>query len=148
MHDLARVRELAEGEVDPAAFRSMEVAAEADEFFDSETLVACRADQVVGFVSWSGSYITWLYVDPACHHQGIGSRLLREALDRIGPEAWTSMLSKNEPALQLYLKAGMEVVWSRAGTCEGFPCEAMRLALPTSRMRDPEARRNEPETPA
>lgn len=141
IHDLARVQELARGDVDAAAFRSMEVAAEGDEFFVSETLVACIGDEVVGFVSWNGSYITWLYVDPAHQRRGVGRRLLDEAIRRIGPEAWTSMIAGNEAALELYRKAGMEVVSSRVGNVEGYPAAGLRLALPTSRMRDPAEKR-------
>jgi ribosomal protein S18 acetylase RimI-like enzyme len=114
--------------------------AEGDEFFDSETWVACvDGGGVVGFVSWNGDYITWLYVEPGCQRRGIGRRLLHEALRRIGGEAWTNMIAGNEAALGLYRSAGMEVVWMRESDCEGYPCRAMRLALPGGRMRDPGA---------
>jgi ribosomal-protein-alanine N-acetyltransferase len=142
VHDLARVQELAWGGVDARAFRTMEEAAEADEFFVSETLVACDGETVVGFISWNGSYITWLYVDPAYQRRAIGGRLLREALQQIGPDGWTNMIGGNEPALTLYRKAGMEVVWTRPSDIEGYACNGMRLALPTSRMHDPAARRH------
>lgn len=142
VHDLARVQELTYGGVDPRAFRTMEVAAEADEFFVSETLVACLDDVVVGFVSWNGSYITWLYVEPSHQRRGIGRRLLQETLHRIGPEAWTNMLDGNEPALALYLQAGIEIVLTKPCTVEGFTCHGLRLALPTSRMRDPATKRH------
>ena len=142
VHDLARVVELASGGVDARAFRSMEEAAEADEFFVSETLVACAANKVVGFVSWNGEYVTWLYVDPSYHRRGIGRRLLRDALHRIGPEAWTTMLDGNDAALALYRQAGMEVTSTRPGYSDGYPGTSLRLALPTSRMRNPAARRH------
>jgi ribosomal protein S18 acetylase RimI-like enzyme len=141
VHDLARVLELERGGVDARAFRPMEEAAERDEFFLSETLVACVEDRVVGFVSWHGPYITWLYVDPGYHRRGIGSRLVHEALPRIGPEAWTITLEGNDAAVTLFREAGMEIVQARSSHCEGYPSTALRLALPTSRMRDPAARR-------
>ena len=78
---------------------------------------------------------------PDRHRRGVGRRLLAAALERVGPEAWAIVLEGNEPALKLYRRAGMEIVWSRASDCEGFPCRALRVALPTSRMRDPEAKR-------
>jgi [ribosomal protein S18]-alanine N-acetyltransferase len=146
IHDAARIQELAAGGVDPRAFRTMVDAAEGDEFFVSETLVACISDQMAGFVSWHGDYVTWLYVAPIFQRRGIGRRLLAAALARIGPQAWTSLLGGNEPALALYLAAGMEVVWTRPSECEGYPCQGMRVALPTSRMRDPQARRQKPST--
>jgi len=144
IHEAARVQELAAGGVDPRAFRAMTEAADADELFDSATAVACLGDRVAGFVSWNGAYVTWLYVDPGAQRRGIGRRLLEHALRQIGPEAWTNIIAGNEPALALYRRAGLQVVWERPGDCDGFPCAAMRFALPTSRMRDPDARRQPP----
>lgn len=141
VHDAARLQELAAGAVDLRAFRPMAEAAEGDEFFASVTLVACNGETIAGFVSWNQDYITWLYIDPPCQRQGIGRQLLTAAVQNIGPGAWTSMLGGNEPALALYRSVGMEVVWTRSSECDGYPCQGMRLALPTSRMRDPEAKR-------
>lgn len=139
VHDWARVQELALGGVDPRAFRPMVEVAEADSFFVSETLVACLDDAVVGFASWDEAYLTWLYVDPAFQRQGIGRRLLGEALARIGSEAWTTMIAGNEPALALYRAAGMDVVKTLPSVIEGYSCLGLRLALPTSHMFDPAA---------
>lgn len=140
IHDVARVQELAYGGVS-VAFRPMVDAAEGDEFFISETLVACSGESIVGFVSWNGDLITWLYVDPAQQRRGIGRLLLTTAMERIGPQAWTGMLGGNEPALALYRQAGLEVVFARPGDCEGYPCQSVRLALPTSRMRNANVKR-------
>jgi ribosomal protein S18 acetylase RimI-like enzyme len=141
IHDAARVQELAAGKVDAGAFRPMTLAAERDEFFDSITAVACVDDRVIGFVSWNGAYLSWLYVEPSAQRRGIGWQLLKHALEQIGPEAWTNALGENNAAISLYERAGFEIVWTRRSDCEGFPCDAMRLALPTSRMRDPQAQR-------
>ena len=141
VYDLARVQELTRSGVDLRAFKPMVEAAETGEFSTSRTLVACDRDKVAGFVSWKEAYITWLYVDPDYQRRGIGRRLLDEAMIHTGPGAWTNALGGNEPAVTLYERRGMEVVWSRVGDCEGYPCTSLRLALPTSRMRDPSARR-------
>lgn len=146
IHDAARVQELAAGGVDPRAFRPMTEAAEGDEFFVSETVVACESETVVGFVSWNGDYVTWLYIDPLFQRRGVGSKLLQHALERIGPEAWTNLLGGNEAALSLYRAVGMEVVWTKPSECDGYPCVGLRVALPTSRMRDPVAKRQRPAT--
>jgi ribosomal protein S18 acetylase RimI-like enzyme len=139
VHDAARLIELAHGGVDPRANLSMAAAAQRDGFFASETLIACVDDVVVGFVSWRGAYVSWLYVAPSAHRRGVGRRLLDEALRRIGPEAWTIMLEGNEPARALYASFGMETVAVWPSDCEGYPCRTVRLALPGSRMRDPAA---------
>jgi ribosomal protein S18 acetylase RimI-like enzyme len=136
VHDAARVLELAHGGVDPRAHLAMTAAAERDGFFASETLVACVDDDVVGFVSWRGAYVSWLYVAPSAHRRGAGRLLLGEALRRIGPEAWAIMLEGNEPAWALYGSFGMEAVATWPSDCEGYPCRAVRLALPGARMRD------------
>jgi len=141
VHDQARVQELSRGSVDPRAFRPMAEVAERDEFFVSETLVACIGVSVIGFVSWHDAYISWLYVSPANQRRGVGGLLLDAALRHIGPQAWTNMVGGNEPALALYRAAGLEVVWTRPTDCDGFPCSGVRLALPTSCMRDPSANR-------
>ncbi len=141
VHDASRVQELAAGGVDPRAFRPMTDVAEDDEFFKSKTVVACLGGHVAGFASWNGAYITWLYVNPRAQRRGIASRLLGYALQRIGPEAWTNIVAGNAAALALYRQAGFEVVWQRGGDCDGFACGTMRLALPTSRMHNPDARR-------
>jgi len=145
IHDAARVQELAAGGVDRRAFRPMTEAAIADGFFDSETVVAQLGERVEGFVAWNGAYVSWLYVNPSAQRHGIGRRLLVHALQKIGRQAWTNMLVGNNRALTLYRQVGFEVVWERNSLCDGFPCVAMRLALPTSRMRDPSVRR-EPRT--
>ncbi len=116
-------------------------AAAEDEFFESETLVFCIGPDVVGFVSWNDDYLTWLYVDPAHHRQGIGRGLLEAALPRIGPDAWTNTIPENLPALALYQAVGMELVRIWPSSCDGYPCNTARLALPTSRMRSVEATR-------
>src|SRR4029079_13305981 len=119
VHDAARVLELACGGVDPGAFLPMANVAEDEEFFDSETLVACMDGRVVGFISWNGAYITWMYVGPALHRRGIGRQLLAQAMRRIGPQAWTNAIGGNAPALALYLSMGFELVWVRPSDCDG-----------------------------
>ncbi len=141
VHDRARPVELRQAGVDPGAFRPMSQSAAEDEFFDSETLVACRGRDVVGFVSWHGAYVTWLYVDPAHHRSGVGRMLMEAAVQRIGPHAWLNTMVGNQPAVGLYQTMGMEIVKEWSGTCDGFPCRVLRMALPTSPMADPAARR-------
>ncbi len=139
VHDASRPDEL-RGSVDPRAFKPMAEAAQEDLFFESETVVACDGERVVGFVSFREAYITWLYVHPQYCRRGIGRMLLREAVRRCGPQAWVNTLAGNAPAIALYRGEGFDVVKRIASECEGYPCVSLRLALPTSRMHDPEAR--------
>lgn len=137
VHDRARPHELA-GATDPRAFRPMAAVADAEHFFDSVTLVACEGKRIVGFVSVMGSYITWLYVEPERHRRGIGAALLAAALKLCGRDAWLNTLEGNAAALALYRKAGFDIVKSFSSNCDGYPCVCLRLALPTSRMHDPD----------
>jgi ribosomal protein S18 acetylase RimI-like enzyme len=140
VHDRARPVEMA-GSCDPAGFRPMTQVAHRDHFFDSVTWVACMEEKVVGFVSWQGEYISWLYVDPDYHRRGIGKMMLAKALKCCGEQAWTNAIADNRAAMQLYATSGFEVVKTYPGDCDGYPCDGARLALPTSRMRDPDAKR-------
>lgn len=139
IHDAARCQELQRGGVPLAAWRPMDACAEEEEFFDSETRVAETAGAVAGFVSWRGAYITWMYVHPAAQGRGLGSLLLRRAKEEIGPGAWVNVIGGNAPAERLYRKHGFERVFERPGHCAGHPCRLLRMALPTSPMRDPSA---------
>jgi ribosomal protein S18 acetylase RimI-like enzyme len=139
VHDASRPDEL-RGSVDPRAFKPMAEAAQEDLFFDSETVVACEGERVVGFVSFRRAYITWLYVHPLHYRRGIGRTLLREAVRHCGPQAWVNTLAGNAAAINLYRSEGFDVVKEIAGECEGYACTSLRLALPTSRMHDPAAR--------
>ncbi len=76
-----------------------------------------------------GTYLAWLYVDPAYYGRGIGRRLLRHGLDLIGPEAWTIALVNNIPARRLYESEGFGVVRTFDSDNAGYPCTCVRLAL-------------------
>lgn len=61
---------------------------------------------VLGFVSWAGNEIAWLYVDPAHFRKGIGTLLLRHALSHTGPVAHIRVLEGNQPMLALCARNG------------------------------------------
>jgi ribosomal protein S18 acetylase RimI-like enzyme len=132
VHDRARPDEL-QGSCDPRAFVPLaEDRKDAESFRRSRKDVACLGDQVVGFVGTDGTYLSWLYVDPAYYRQGIGRRLLRLGLERIGPQAWTVALAANVRARRLYESEGFLVVRTYQGSNAAHPCECVQLALPTA----------------
>lgn len=132
---------------DPRAFRPMPDEEDLDTFLElNSARVACLGGQVVGFVAsrdrgeWRDSgYLSWLYVDPACHRRGIGERLLRRAMEALGDQAWTLAKQGNDPAIRLYERHGMQIVKARRVEALGYPYTEIRLALPTSRKSDPDA---------
>jgi GNAT superfamily N-acetyltransferase len=129
VHDRARPDEL-RGSCDPRAF--VPLVAEQDDtasFQRSRKFVACVGEQVVGFVGIDGTYLSWLYVDPAYYGQGIGRRLLRQGLQLIGPQAWTIVLAGNIRARCLYESEGFRAVRLYESTNAGYPCTCVQLAL-------------------
>ncbi len=137
VHDRARPDEL-RGSCDPRAFVPLaEDEGDAASFNRSRKFVACSGEQVVGFVGVDGTYLSWLYVDPALYGQGIGRRLLRLGLRLIGPQAWTVALAGNTRALRLYESEGFQVVDTSSSANAGYPCMSVKLSLSASEPRSP-----------
>lgn len=80
VHDAARPMELHLADLD-GAFLPLSVAAQREGLFDYTILVALKPE-VVGFVAFTPEELAWLYVDPACHRQGIGRALARQPWPR------------------------------------------------------------------
>jgi GNAT superfamily N-acetyltransferase len=88
IHDAARVHELqASGLM--KAFLTLEQTAQNEGLFDGDVVVAELDGQVCGFAAHADSELTWLYVDPAYHRQGIGRRLLQHVVAACGGEVST-----------------------------------------------------------
>jgi ribosomal protein S18 acetylase RimI-like enzyme len=85
----------------------------------------------------SNDDVTWLYVSPDCYRQGIGKRLLRQAIARCGKTVSTSVLSGNYAALHLYLSEGFKIIETKTGKLNGnesFP--ATRHILELDKLRE------------
>jgi class 3 adenylate cyclase/ribosomal protein S18 acetylase RimI-like enzyme len=134
VHDRARPDEL-RGSCDLRAFVPLaEEQEDAESFQRSHKFVACVGEQIVGFVGVDGTYLSWLYVDPAYYGQGIGRRLLRLGVQFIGPHAWTVALAGNTRARRLYESEGFQVVDTYDSANAGYPCTCVRLALSPPRV--------------
>jgi len=129
VHDRARPDEL-RGSCEPRAFVPLaEEQDDAASFQRSRKFVACVGAHIVGFVGVDGTYLSWLYVDPAHYGRGIGRQLLRLGIRLIGPQAWTVVLAGNTRARWLYKSEGFQVVRTFEGTNAGYPCTCVELAL-------------------
>lgn len=118
IHDRARLDELS-ASVGTAAFLSLAATADHEGLFEGEIWVACDHETVVGFVAFADDEVTWLYVSPKHYRQGIGRRLLRQAISHCGSVVHTSVLSGNEPALNLYQSEGFIIVETKTGKLNG-----------------------------
>jgi ribosomal protein S18 acetylase RimI-like enzyme len=131
IHDRARLDEL-RASVGLEAFLSLAATAENEGLFEGEVWVACDGETVVGFIAFADDEVTWLYVSPDYYRQGIGKRLLRQAINRCGKIVSTSVLSGNDAALQLYLSEGFKIIETKTGKLNGnesFPATGHILEL-------------------
>jgi len=75
-----------------------------------EIWVAERDAQIVGYLAMHGSYIDRLYVSPDLQHTGIGTALLRYAMQRSPTGLELHTHQKNAPARAFYEKYGFLAV--------------------------------------
>lgn len=124
IHDAARLDELRLSNLQEA-FIPLRIAAAREGLFEYQLLVAEMNGRVDGFVAFSASELTWLYVNPDCYRTGIGSLLAQAAIDRSGSEIFLEVISGNEPALAFYRSVGFEHVHTASGAMPGN--EAFRI---------------------
>lgn len=118
VHDSARRDELRLS-VGESAFLSLEETAGPEGLFDAALDVLDVDGRVRGFVAYSQTELTWLYVAPDSYRKGFGRRLLRHAVSQAGPIFRTEVLEGNLPATGLYLSEGFALIERRVGRLEG-----------------------------
>jgi putative acetyltransferase len=101
----------------------------ADQFLPSVELwlVTDKDDCLVGFLVMDGSKIDALFVDPAFHRQGYGSRLLDHALT-LAPDATVDASEQASNALPFYLSKGFRIVGRSPTDEQGRPYPLVHLA--------------------
>ncbi len=132
IHDAARQDELAAADLS-AAFLTLEETAENEGFHDYQLRVLEREGQLLAFVAFSADELAWLYVDPACYGQGLGSALVQAALRETGAPMSAEVLQGNQAALSLYLKAGFVVQGLAHGRMPGNE----RFAVTVQQLQHP-----------
>jgi ribosomal protein S18 acetylase RimI-like enzyme len=118
IHDAARLDELRLS-VGSGAFLTLEQTAESEGLFLGRLDVAERDGQIVGFVAYTPTDLTWLYVAPKSYRAGVGRVLLRHAIANAGPVFRTEVLEGNIPATNLYLSEGFRIIERKTGRLEG-----------------------------
>lgn len=92
----------------------------------SETWVACRADEPVGFIGLLGASIGGLFVAPAMHGHGIGRALVAHAL-AIKGALDLEVYADNRAACAFYARLGFEEVSRRDEDDDGLPFANIRM---------------------
>lgn len=96
---------------------------------NSEKLVAIVGGVSVGFIAYSSSFISFLYVLPQFHRQGIGTELLRSALRLTERPVSVQIFSDNAIAANIYLRSGFKQTTSFTVTLNNIPCDCNQLTL-------------------
>lgn len=102
-----------------------------DTFLDMVTLACVRDRQgvVVGFVGVAEEKVEMLFVDPARRGQGMGRRLLRHAIERMGAQE-VDVNEQNEQAVGFYRRMGFETVGRSPVDGLGKPFPLLHMRLP------------------
>jgi len=129
IHDAARLDEL-RLTVGTDAFLTLEQTAEHEGLFDDKLTVAEVQGVVQGFIAYSDTELTWLYVHPQFYQKGIGRALVRHAIANSTSAIELEVLEGNVPALKLYLSEGFKIIQRIEGKLEGYEAfAAVGLAL-------------------
>lgn len=87
-----------------------------------------KSGDAIGFVGVDGSKVEMLFVDPTRHGRGIGTALLRHAINAWGAER-VDVNEQNPLAVEFYLRKGfaLQSRSERDGLGKPFPLLHMRL---------------------
>ncbi|MNN53622.1 putative N-acetyltransferase YjaB [compost metagenome] len=100
------------------------------QYLDAVMLICCKdtRQRVHGFAGVAGGRVEMLFIDPEMRGQGLGSRLLRVAIDELHAEQ-LDVNEQNAQALGFYLRQGFEVVGRSEtdGMGQPYPLLHMRL---------------------
>jgi len=92
----------------------------------TEITVAEASGEIVGFIALSGDFIGALFVAPACHRHGIGTRLLAHVA-RQQPGLGVEVYVANTAARRFYAAAGFTEVLCHLSDDQGRPHPLIRM---------------------
>ncbi|WP_220802672.1 GNAT family N-acetyltransferase [Pseudomonas sp. NCCP-436] len=105
----------------------------ASQYFPAVQLTCARDShgRITGFLGCAGNRVEMLFVDPARHGLGIGTRLMRHAIDQLGVTR-VDVNEQNPAALAFYRKLGFEVLDRSRLDGGGRPFPILHLGLATT----------------
>ena len=86
-----------------------------------------ESQRILGFIGLTGSHVEMLFVDPDCHGQGVGSRLLDDARERCGPLT-VDVNEQNPAAHGFYRRYGFQDTGRSETDGEGRPFPLIHMA--------------------
>lgn len=94
----------------------------------SETWVACKAGEPVGFIGLIDTFVGGLFVDPAQQGSGIGHLLIAYSLQLKG-SLQLEVYTDNHQAVSFYKRLGFKEISRRDRDDEGLPFENIKMEL-------------------
>lgn len=86
-----------------------------------------ESQRILGFIGLSDRHVEMLFVDPDCHGQGVGSRLLDDARRRLGPLT-VDVNEQNPAAHGFYRHYGFQDTGRSELDGEGRPFPLIHMA--------------------
>ncbi len=93
-------------------------------------LVAVVAGRVAGLIDMIGGHVSNLFVDPACQGQGVGSRLMAAAEERVEGDLTLSVFTVNPDARRFYERLGFVLEGTSFTDFAGGRHELWRMRKP------------------
>lgn len=118
IHDLARKDELRAVSLEKA-FLPLEIAAEKEDLFEYNVLIAEENGNINGFIAFNNDEIAWLYVDPSMYRNGVGKALVAEAIKFARGSYTIEVLQGNTSALEFYTACGFREIGLKSGQMPG-----------------------------
>ncbi|QBF25602.1 GNAT family N-acetyltransferase [Pseudomonas tructae] len=100
------------------------------QYLDAVMLICCKdaRQRIRGFAGVACGRVEMLFIDPQVRGQGLGSRLLRVAIDELHAEQ-LDVNEQNAQALGFYLRQGFEVVGRSETDGMGQPYPLLHMKL-------------------
>ena len=100
------------------------------QYFPAVHLTCARDEsgRILGFLGTRDSMVEMLFVDPACHGQGVGTRLMRHAIDELGATR-VDVNEQNPQAVGFYQHLGFLVTGRSRLDGGGRPFPILHLSL-------------------
>lgn len=102
-----------------------------DVVFANESVIVAEIDgAVVGYASYSGKFLSNLYVMPGMQRQGVGSSLLDSVFRQMPTDVAVRVFEANIAAIRFYERHGFRTISRSSGdNQEGLPDRLMKKCL-------------------